>query len=275
MNRHAIFIPACVLALLLVMIAPGSLFGAVKLYLKDGTYQLVKSYEIKRDRVRYYSVERSDWEEIPTTLVDLDATHRAEKEEKAQQAREVQEAKELEQKHISLQAVANGYLVAPGIRLPNDQDIFAFDGSRIIPLAQSDAGMVRDRKRMALNMAVPAPLLKRQSFVVLAGPKAPVRVHSVQPAFYAQFPDATAASLQLIPIKSTKEDRVVEKVDVGRKGKPTESRVSIPLRRTQVAPGIYKLDLQQPLAPGEYAFAEVKDDKINMDVWDFGIDPTP
>ncbi|MGH9455186.1 MAG: hypothetical protein ACRD2O_14585 [Terriglobia bacterium] len=275
MNRRFTFVSGCILALLVVMMAPGNLFGAIKLYLKDGTYQLVKSYEVKGDRVRYYSVERSEWEEIPTTLVDFDATHRAEQEEKAQQAKEVQAAKELEQKHLSQQAVATGYQVAPGIHLPNDQDIFAFDGSRIIPLAQSDAGMVRDRKRMALNMAVPAPLLKRQSFVVLAGPKAPVRVHSVQPAFYAQFPDATAASLQLIPMKATKEDRVVEKVDVGRKGKPTESRVSIPLRRTQVAPGIYKLDPEQALAPGEYAFAEVKDNKINMDVWDFGIDSAP
>src|SRR5207245_11471319 len=36
-----------------------------KLMLKDGTFQLVRSYERKGDRVRYYSVERGAWDEIP------------------------------------------------------------------------------------------------------------------------------------------------------------------------------------------------------------------
>jgi len=257
---------------LLLVVGPGNLLGVTKLYLKDGTYQLVKSYEVKGDRVRYYSVERSEWEEIPTALVDFDATHRAEKQEQAVKAKEVQEAKQIEQKHISQQAVANGYLLAPGVHLPTDQGIFAFDGTRVTPLAQSEGDVVQDRKRMALNMAVPAPLLKRQSLVALAGPKAAVRFQDLQPMFYAQFADATVASLQLIAVKSTKQDRVVEKVDVGFKGKPTESRVSIPLRRTQVAPGIYEFQLERPLAPGEYAFGEIQGNKMNLAVWDFGID---
>ena len=37
----------------------------VKLYLTDGTYHLVREYQVQSDRVRYYSVERGEWEEIP------------------------------------------------------------------------------------------------------------------------------------------------------------------------------------------------------------------
>ena len=46
----------------------------IKLYLKDGGYHLVREYQVQPDRVRFYSVERSEWEEIPLDLVDLKRT---------------------------------------------------------------------------------------------------------------------------------------------------------------------------------------------------------
>ena len=52
-------------------------FGAtVRLYLKDGTYQWAREYQVLQDRVKYYSTERGEWEEIPLEMVDLDRTRK-------------------------------------------------------------------------------------------------------------------------------------------------------------------------------------------------------
>src|SRR5499425_936926 len=49
-----------------------------KLVLKNGNFQLVREYQRNGDRVRYFSLERGDWEEIPAAMVDWDATAKAE-----------------------------------------------------------------------------------------------------------------------------------------------------------------------------------------------------
>ena len=46
----------------------------VKLYMTDGSYHIVREYQVQPDRVHFYSVERSQWEDIPLDLVDLKRT---------------------------------------------------------------------------------------------------------------------------------------------------------------------------------------------------------
>src|SRR5579884_4199058 len=89
-----------------------------RLILKDGSYQIITKYEIHGERVHYYSAERDEWEDIPKSLIDWDATNQYEKDRAAgkmspeamQLEKELQEEQQAEE--------AKSPQVAPGLRLP-------------------------------------------------------------------------------------------------------------------------------------------------------------
>jgi hypothetical protein len=255
------------------LIMPREAWASVKLCLKDGTYQLVSSFEVHGDRVRYYSSERSEWEEMPAELVDFEATRRAQEEEKAVAKKEIEEAKEIQRQRFE-KPPDQGREVAPGIRLPGDDGVFTVEGPRLVRLVQSSGEVITDKKRAALVLAVPLPVMKARSLVVLEGGKAAVRLSASQPAFYVQSADNLGARLELVRVKPGKELRVVEQMEAGRAGigKGTEVRTTVPLERTPIAPNLYKLRPTQPLEAGEYALGELLQEKLNLDLWDFGLD---
>ena len=100
---------------------------ARRLILKDGSYQSVTKYEVHGDRVRYFSAERGEWEEVPKSLIDWDAT------DKFEQGREpgklAPEAIELDKQLDAERKAeqARSPQVAPGLRLPDEGGIFLLD----------------------------------------------------------------------------------------------------------------------------------------------------
>jgi hypothetical protein len=253
---------------------PAARAQTIKLYLKDGSYQLVKTYQVQGDKIRYYNLDTSEWEDMPVSLVDFEATKRAQQQETVVHEKNLEEAKALEKERFDPSITpSSGFAVAPGRYLPNTEGVYAYDGMRVIPLVQSEGEIVTDKDRMVLNMALPMPLLKKRALVTLPGPEAAVRIENPQPVFYVQANDSWAAKAQFIPVKSSHNVRVVERIQSGvGAGASGEVREELPIQRLQVAKGIMKLQPAKPLDPGEYAIGELVDGKLNLEVWDFGID---
>ena len=139
-------------------------------------------------------------------------------------------------------------------------------------LVQSAGEVVTDKKRAAMVLAVPLPVVKTRSLVVLDGAKAAIRLNDPLPVFYVQSADGLGARLELVHAEAGK--RVARGRGSG--NQPREKRQGHRrahdgiVERKQVAPNIYTLKPLQPLEAGEYVLGEVVDDKLSLDVWDFG-----
>src|SRR5215467_5435306 len=119
--KHAFWLLAAVCAL--AFFHASAQQNPKRLVLKDGTYQVVTKWEVKGDRVRYYSAERYMWEELPSSLVDWKATEKYEAEvvagEKAEERAQVEAEKKQEE--------AESPSVAEGIRLPEQGGVYLLD----------------------------------------------------------------------------------------------------------------------------------------------------
>ena len=105
-----------------------------RLILKDGSYQIVRKYEVVGDRVRYISVERGgDWEELPADLIDWEATRKWERdqaqlaEDNASPAMKEAAAIDKEEAAERNEQLARMPEVAKGLELPDEDSVFALD----------------------------------------------------------------------------------------------------------------------------------------------------
>jgi hypothetical protein len=161
---------------------------AKRLILKDGSYQLATKYEVHGDRVRYYSAERGEWEEVPNSMIDWDAT------EKYEQGRllgtpspeAVQLDKELEAEQKAFEA--RSPQVAPGLRLPEEGGVFMLDTYQNQPqldeLQQSGGELNRNMKKNILRAAI-NPLASARQTIELPGEHAKIQSHTAVPSIYA------------------------------------------------------------------------------------------
>lgn len=260
-----------------------------KLVLKNGTVHIVRSYERKADRVRYYSNERSSWEEIPADLVDWEATKKAEAEAaKGQEALlEKVRAREAIEKYQPVDIDAS-LPIAPGVFLPPGEGLFALEGTMVRPLEQVSAETKLDKRRQLEKIFVPIPIVPTRHRVQIPGDRAAIRIATTLPEFYlreappdpdrpspirkSSQPGESGPEVELIRATVRKGARLIEVLDTNLVGQQSAQRNTISLQRWEVAKGVYRFTLSEQLTPGEYAIAQLLPEGLNLYVWDFGVD---
>jgi hypothetical protein len=183
-------ISAALVVLSLLQVPAEAQAQASRLILKDGSYQSITKYEIHGDRVRYFSAERGEWEEVPKALVDWEATDKFEHDR--QEIKLAPEAVELDKELAAERAAEQEHSpqVAPGLRLPDEGGVFLLDTfenqPQLAELQQSGGELDKNDKNSKLNILRAAinPLSGARQVIELPGAHAKVQSHTTIPSLY-------------------------------------------------------------------------------------------
>ena len=262
----------------------------LKLVLADGTYQRVREYQRNGDHVRYYSVERGDWEELPASLVDWDATAKAAEADSKDSAALLAKVHKLEEskRMDNVGDVDASLPVGQGAFLPQGEGMFLVEGASIRVLDQVSSDAKTDKARAIEQVLSPVHLVPGKKNLILAGAHAAVRLKAKSPEFYlreappdperssqvqkSSRPGENGPDVQLIQTKVRHSSRLIESISSYFPGVASEKVKTISLQRWEVAGDVYRFTLGEALPPGEYVLAEMLPSGINVYVWDFGVD---
>ncbi len=253
---------------------PAPLPKGKKLVLTNGSFQLVREYSVQGDRVRYWSIERSAWEEIPAALVDWGATHKAEAEQATRDA-------ELKAKiHASAVAertkdidVDRSLEIKPGLFLPDAAGFYALDNNKLIyEMKQSQASAHLSKGREAERILSGVPIIPRKQTFEISDARAALRLTTTEPEFFMRPADEREPHFRLLHAQVKNGHRVLENISIHITGEQVHQAQEIDFQTWTPARGVFRYTVNQRLEPGEYAFVEMTKEGISGYVWDFGVD---
>jgi hypothetical protein len=249
----------------ILLVSVGLLWAStIKLYLKDGSYQLVREYQVENERVRFFSLDRNEWEEVPLRLVDLDKT-KAEIKQRADEVREEAAEADAEEKaeREARQEIE---------RIPVEDGVYLIQGDKLVPIKIAESKVVTNKRRTVLKVLSPVPLVSGKATLELDGPRAQQGTANPSPEFYIRL--AMDERFGIVRLGEHKGNRVVEKLTILPVVNETQEQPDlVEIFRQQVGDGLFKIWPQKPLEPGQYAVVEYTEGKVNMEVWDFFVAP--
>lgn len=287
-----------VLVVALLLVSGLAFADTQRLVLKDGSYQIITKYEIKGDVVRYYSAERSQWEEIPNEMIDWDATKKYQATHPTVEQQEAQEKaeEEAERKQQAIDAKeAITPEVAPNLKLPANGGILILDeygnSPQLVPLTQNNIQIDQHTGRNILMRSI-SPVASSTESIEIPKPHAVVQVHVARPIVYVNIdtdeddnvtnrengqarPNSDAYLYQFVKLDEKHSSRVLTSISTNIAGVESEKHSDVQTIGSLTPGGVWiKIQPKKDLAPGEYAVVQLLGPyKINPYVWDFGVNP--
>src|SRR5579884_472602 len=158
-----------------------------RLILKDGSYQIVTKWETQGDRVHYFSAERNEWEDVPNSMVDWDATRKYEDDRATGKMSPEAQRLEKELQEERQEEEAKSPHVAPGLRLPPEGGVYALDTylnePQLLPLDQTSGEVNRHTGHNVLRNVM-NPVSGSKHTVEIPGPSSKLQVHTSLPTIY-------------------------------------------------------------------------------------------
>lgn len=242
---------------------------------------MVSKYETQGDRVHYFSVERLEWEDLPASLVDWDATNKYAADLSKGKARtHVETPEEREERE---KEEANSPEILPGLRLPGTGGVFLLDDfggkPELAEILQNGSEInQKANKKSVLRTAINPIGSSKRSFE-LKGAHAMIQSHIPVPTFYLDIDQAALTDIpvndrfRIVRADAKNEVRVIGNLKVTFTGKTSQEGNFIPTRVEKLGTGEwFKVTPERTLPPGEYAVVEMlSKEEINLYVWDFGV----
>ncbi len=254
-----------------------------RIILKDGSYQAVVKYEVQGERVHYLSAERYEWEDIPSSLVDWEATKKYEADlSSGKLATTLVETPEEQQEREKEEA--NSPEVSAGLRLPGSGGVFLLDQRQGKPelaeILQNGSEVKKGSGKNAIRAAI-NPMAGSQQTLQIQGLHAQIQSHVARPTIYVDIDEGPLNDVPLgdrfriVRAELKNGMRVLGSLKISASGKMSERSVVVPAKVESLGIGEWiKVTPAGDLASGEYAVVEMLGtDEMNLYVWDFGVNP--
>ena len=270
---------AVVMTLGLLLAGSGSAQVAKRLILTDGSYQTATEWTKSGDRVRYFSAERAEWEELPVALVDWKATGEWNAVRAQSQEQEMKQATE-EQVVARKEEPLNTPLVAAEQRLPAEGGVFLLEelaGKPVLHKVGGSKTQENDHEGKNILKRSVIPIASQMQTIELKGAAARVRLHSAAPSIFVDVEDQQGAipgeNFRMVRLERKKDLRVLAKNKVAISGEQSQTEKFLHSRAEKFSGDWWKLIPLEDLTPGEYAIVvSAPGDDGNGVVWDFGVD---
>ena len=250
------------LLLALAILACAAWAANLKLYMKDGSYHIVREYQVQPDRVHFYSVERSGWEDVPLDLVDLKRTRSEAAEREASLAEDAKVNAQEEKAERDLAKEKN--------RIPQDPGAYWLLGNQAQVMKLADSTIHTDKGRAVLKKLSPIPVFNGKATLEIGGAHSLNVFTDPEQEFYLQLSELERFGIAKLTVKGAV--RIVEKVTtLPVVNEIVEEPTMVEILKKELASGLYKIWPKEKLEPGEYALVEYTENKLNIQVWDFAI----